>query len=175
MSSSTERKSPQNFITEMQEQITVAETAHPCVAVTEPNWKAMISTQRSQINLLKEIQDTLPTLTTEKELKVYMDRQLKLLMQYTEQTKEATEQFQAALETAAAELTENINRLIADTEKQVGRMSESCSNNISMLLSTAEDKLERHTNKLFWMSLIPSAVLIVLELIRHILSAISVI
>ena len=108
MSSSTERKSPQNFITEMQEQLTVAETAHPCVAVTEPNWKAMISTQRSQIDLLKEIRDTLPTLTTEKELKVYMDRQLKLLMQYTEQTKEATEQFQAALETSAAELTENI-------------------------------------------------------------------
>ena len=175
MSSSTERKSPQNFITEMQEQITVAETAHPCVAVTEPNWKAMISTQRSQIDLLQDIQDTLPTLTTAEELKKYMDRQLSVLMQYTEQTKEATEQFQAAMETSAAELTENINRLITDTEKQAGRMSESCSNNISMLRSTAEDKLERHTNKLFWMSLIPSAVLIVLELIRHILSAISVI
>ena len=175
MSSSTERKSPQNFITEMQEQITVAETAHPCVAVTEPNWTAMISTQRAQIELLKNIQNTLPTLTTEKELKAYMDEQLKTLMHYTEQTKEATEQFQAALETSAAELTENINRLITDTEKQVGRMSESCSNNISMLRSTAEDKLERHTNKLFWMSLIPSAVLIVLELMRHILSAISVI
>ena len=175
MSSSTERKSPQNFITEMQEQITVAETAHPCVAVTEPNWKAMISTQKAQIKLLQDIQNTLPTLTTEEELKVYMDQQLKVLMQYTEQTKEATEQFQAAMETSAAELTEGIRQLITDTEKQVGRMSESCSNNISMLRSTAEDKLERHTNKLFWMSLIPSAVLIVLELIRHILSAISVI
>ena len=175
MSSSTERKSPQELITEMQEQITVAETAHPCVAVTEPNWKAMISTQRSQIDLLKEIRDTLPTLTTEKELKAYMDRQLKVLIRYTEQTKEATEQFQTTMETSAAELTENINRLITDTEKQVGRMSESCSNNISMLRSTAEDKLERHTNKLFWISLIPSAVLIVLELMRHILSAISVI
>ena len=175
MSSSTERKSPQNFITEMQEQITVAETAHPCVAVTEPNWKAMISTQRSQIDLLKEIRDTLPSLTTEKELKVYMDRQLKVLMQYTEQTKEATEQFQTVMETSAAELTESIRQLIADTEKQVGRTSESCSNNISMLRSTAEDKLEKHTNKMFWISLIPSAVLIVLELMRHILSAISVI
>ena len=30
---------------------------------------AMISTQRSQIELLKEIRDTLPTLATEKELK----------------------------------------------------------------------------------------------------------
>ena len=175
MSSSTERKSPQSLITEMQEQITTAEKVHPCVAVTEPNWKAMISTQKAQIKLLQDIQNTLPTLTTEEELKAYLERQLKVLMQYTEQTKEATEQFQTTMETSAAELTENISRLITDTEKQVGRMSESCSNNISMLRSTAEDKLERHTNKLFWMSLIPSAVLIVLELMRHILSAISVI
>ena len=137
MSSSTERKSPQDLITEAQQKITTAEKVHPCVAVTEPNWMAMISTQRSQIDLLKEIRDTLPTLTTEKELKVYMDRQLKVLMQYTEQTKEATAQFQTAMETSAAELTENINRLITDTEKQVGRMSESCSNNISMLRSTS--------------------------------------
>ncbi len=175
MSFTTEKKSPQDLITEMQEQITVAETAHPCVAVTEPNWKAMISTQRSQIDLLKEIRDTLPTLTTEKELKAYMDRQLKVLIQYTEQTKTATEQFQAAMETSAVELSKNISQLITDTEKQVGRMSESCSNNISMLRSTAEDKMEKHTSKLFWISLIPSAVLIVLELMRHILSAISVI
>ena len=175
MSSSTERKSPQDFITKTQQDLTAAEKVHPCVAVTEPNWMAMISTQKAQIKLLQDIQNTLPTLTTEKELKVYMDRQLKLLMQYTEQTKEATEQFQTAMETSAAELTENINRLITDTEKQVGRMKENFSENLSMLRSTAEEKLDRHTNKLFWISLIPSAVLIVLELMRHILSAISVI
>lgn len=175
MNSSTERRSPQHYITKAQQDLTVADTAQPCVAVTEPNWKAMISTQGAQIELLKEIQDTLPTLTTEKALKVYMDRQLTVLMQYTEQTKTETEQFQTAMETSATELTESIKQLIADTEKQVGSMSEGCSQNISMLRSAAEDKLERHTSKLFWISLIPSAVLIALELIRHILSAISVI
>ena len=175
MNSYTERKSPQELITQAQQQITTAEKVHPCVAVTEPNWMAMISTQKVQIKLLQDIQNTLPTLTTAEELKRYMDRQLSVLMQYTEQTKEATERFQVAMETSAAELTEGISRLITDTEKQVGRLSESCSNNISKLYSTGEDKLERHTNKLFWISLIPSAVLIVLELMRHILSAISVI
>ena len=160
MNSYSERRSAQNFIAEAQEQITAAEKVHPCVAVTEPNWMAMISTQKVQIKLLQDIQNTLPTLTTEKELKSYMDEQLKVLMQYTEQTKTATEQFQAAMETAAAELSKNISRLITDTEKQVGRMSENCSNNIYMLRSTAEDKLERHTNKMFWISLTPSAVLI---------------
>ena len=175
MNSYSERRSAQNFIAEAQEQITAAEKVHPCVAVTEPNWMAMISTQKAQIKLLQDIQNTLPTLTTAEELKRYMDRQLSVLMQYTEQTKEATERFQVAMETSAAELTEGISRLITDTEKQVGRMKENFSENLSMLRSTAEDKLERHTNKLFWISLIPSAVLIVLELMRHILSAISVI
>ena len=175
MSSVTERRSPQDFITKTQQQLTAAEKAHPCVAVTEPNWSAMISTQRAQIELLKEIQETLPTLTTGEELKMYMDEQLKVLIQYTEQSQTATEQFQTAMEASAAELTEGIKKLITDTDKQVGRMSESFSSNLSMLRSTAEDKLERHTNKLFWISLIPSAVLIALELVRHILLAASVI
>ena len=175
MNSATERKSPQDFITKTQQQLTAAEKVHPCVAVTEPNWAALISTQRTQIELLKDIQETLPTLTTSEELKMYMDKQLKVLMQYTEQTEETTKQFQATMETSVAELTGSIRRLITDTEKQVGRMRESFSTNLSMLRSTAEDKLERHTNKLFWISLIPSAVLIVLELIRHILSATSAI
>jgi len=174
MNSSTERKSPQELITQAQQQITTAEKVHPCVAVTEPNWTAMISTQKAQIKLLQDIQNTLPTLTTEEELKAYMDRQLKVLMQYTDQTKEATEQFQRAMETSATELNKSIHQLITDTEKQVGRMKENFSENLSMLRSTAEDKLEKHTNKMFWISLIPSAVLIVLELMRHILSAISV-
>lgn len=175
MSSATERKSPQDFITKTQQQLTAAEKVHPCVTVTEPNWSALISTQRAQIELLKEIQETLPTLTTGEELKMYMDDQLKVLTEYTEETKTETEQFQTAIETSVEELTGSISRLITDTEKQVGRMSESFSSNLSMLRSAAEDKLERHTNKLFWISLIPSAVLIVLELIRHILSATSVI
>lgn len=91
MSSATERKSPQDFITKTQQQLTAAEKVHPCVAVTEPNWSALISMQRAQIEPLKDIQETLPTLTTGKGLKMYMDDQLKVLMQYTEQTEETTE------------------------------------------------------------------------------------
>ncbi len=54
-------------------------------------------------------------------------------------------------------------------------MSEDFSSNLSMLRSTAEGKLERHMNKLFWISLIPSAILLILELVLHILSATSAI
>ena len=73
MSFTTEKKSPQDLIAEAQQKISAAEKVHPCVAVTEPNWMAMISTQKAQIKLLQDIQNTLPTLTTEKELKAYMD------------------------------------------------------------------------------------------------------
>ena len=155
----------------MQDQITVAETAHPCVAVTEPNWMAMISTQKAQIQLLKEIKDTLPTLTTEEELKDYLDEQLEALTEYTDQTRVATEDFQAVMKASSKELTESIKQTMKDTEKQVGRMSES----FSRELSSVKEATERHTRKTFLISMIPSAALILLELIRYILSAVSAI
>ena len=57
------------------------------------------------------------------------------------------------------------------TEKQAGRMSESFSRDLSSVKETAE----RHTRKMFLISMIPSAALILLELIRYILSAVSAI
>ena len=92
-----------------------------------------IATQKTQIQLLKEIQDTLPTLTTKEELKAYLDSQLQVLMKYTELTKIATEHFQKTMKASTTELTESTKKLITDTEKQVGRMSASFSNNLSML------------------------------------------
>ncbi len=171
MSLSTERRSAQNFIAEAQKQLSVAEKVHPCVAVTEPNWTAMISTQKAQIQLLKEIQETLPTFTTEKCLKEYLDDQLQVLIEYTEQTEMVTEDFQATMKTSANEQTESIRQTVKDTEKQVGRMSASFSREPSLVRET----MTRYTNRLFWISMIPSAALILLELIRYILSAISAI
>ena len=169
MSLSTERRSAQNFIAEAQKQLTVAEKVHPCVTVTEPNWTAMITTQKAQIQLLKEIKDTLPTLTTEEELKDYLDEQLEVLTEYTDQTRVATEDFQAVMKASSKELTESIKQTMKDTEKQVGRMSESFSRELSLVKETTE----RHTRNMFLISMIPSAALILLELIRYISSAVS--
>ena len=129
----------------------------------------MISTQKAQIQLLKEIKDTLPTLTTEEQLKNYLDEQIEVLMKYTDQTKMVTEDFQAVMKASAKELTESIKQTMKDTEKQVGRMSESFSRD----LSSVKEIMERHTRKMFLISMIPSAALILLELIRYILSAVS--
>ena len=171
MSLSTERRSAQNFIAEAQKQLAVAEKVYPCVTVTEPNWTAMISTQKAQIQLLKEIKDTLPTLTTEEELKDYLDEQLEVLTEYADQTRMATEDFQAVMKASAKELNESIKQTMKDTEKQVGRMSES----FSRELSSVKETTERHTRRMFLISMIPSAALILLELIRYILSAVSAI
>ena len=81
---------------------------------------AMISTQRSQIDLLKEIRDTLPTLTTRERVKsVYGSA-----AEGTDAVHRADQRSDRAVSdgdgNVGAELTENINRLITDTEKQVG-------------------------------------------------------
>ena len=50
-----------------------------CVAVTEQNWKALISTQTAQIDMLKSILDEIPELTTKEEIRIYLNRQMNSL------------------------------------------------------------------------------------------------
>ncbi len=117
MSLSIERRSAQNFIAEAQHQLSVAEKVHPCVMVTEPNWTAMISTQKAQIQLLKEIQETFPTLATEKQLKYYLDEQMQALTEYIQDTEIVTMKFQASMEASSKELIENVKQTMKNTEK----------------------------------------------------------
>ena len=139
--------------------------------MTEMNWRSLISAQNSQIEILNSITETLPTLATKKEMTDYMNRQLSMLTEYTEETKAATEEFQDSMMKAAENMSAAIRQTLTETERWVGRVSD----DFSSKLSSAKYQMQKHTNKLFWISLIPSAVLIVLELIRHILSATSAI
>ena len=56
--------------------ISKAEAVQPTVAVMEPNWKAMIESQKAQVKTLGEIQEYLDTLTTEDRFVEFMERHL---------------------------------------------------------------------------------------------------
>lgn len=131
----------------------------------------MISAQSSQIEILNSITETLPTSATKKEMTDYMNRQLAVLTEYTEETKAATEEFQDSMMKEAENMSAAIREALTETERRVGRVSEEFSSKLSL----AEDQMQRHMDKMFWASLIPSAILLILELVRHILSATSVI
>ena len=144
---------------------------NPLRVVTEMNWRSLISAQNSQIEILNSIAETLPTLATKEEMTDYMNHQLTVLTEYTKQTKAATEEFQDSMMKAAENMSELIRQTLTETERRVGRVSEEFSSKLSL----AEEQMQRHMDKMFWASLIPSAILLILELVRHILSATSVI
>lgn len=126
----------------------------PCITVTEPNWKGMLDTQKAQIELLSRLMSATETLTTKEELTEYMNEQLNILTENNAQCQAAVTEFQNKMRKSATEFTDSMKTAVSDTEKRVGRISDFYSNNLSMLTDTAEKYLSR----IFWITVIPSAI-----------------
>ena len=65
-----------------------------------------------------------------------------------------------------AELTEN-------TEKQDGKRSEEFSKNLSSLQEQAQVTMRQFTKRMLLVATIPTVILLILELVRHVLSVVS--
>ena len=131
-----------------------AAEAKPCVTVTEPNWKGLLDTQNLQIELLYRLMHTAETLTTKEELVEYMNSQLDILTENSARCQDAVTEFQSDMRKAAADFTDSMKAAMSDTGKQVGRMSESYSNDLSRLT----DKAKKYMRRIFWITVIPSAI-----------------
>ena len=173
MNSFTDRRSPQDFIAKAQEDITTAAAVHPCVAVTEKNWSAMINAQQEQIQILTQILHTLPTLATHDEIQAYMDTKLTELTTHVEQNKTATADFRKAMKESAKTVTDTITELTENAEKQDGKRSEEFSKNLSSLQEQAQVTMRQFTKRMLLVATIPSVILLILELVRHVLSVVS--
>lgn len=157
MSSNFERKSLEDLKEQFRRQIKEAAEAVPCLTVTEKNWTALLGLQRSQIQLLAEVQAAAMQLATKEELMEYLDQRVLALENCTVDIKSLTQNFQWEMEQSAAKIAKNLS-------SQAGRMSESFSQNLSL----ERERMKKYTDILFWIALIPSAVLVILELISHI-------
>ena len=169
MNSESARKSPQELKEIARQQMQVASRAEPCVTVTEPNWKALIASQGTQINMLEAIQSGLEPLATRDQMVDYLERQIEVLQQYTEESEAAAAQFQKDMKLLASESILKMQNAVQETEVRVGSMKEVFSNS----LSAERDTMKQYTRKLFWVSMIPSAILILLELTPRIWALIS--
>ena len=134
-----------------------AEKTIPCVNLTESNWTALISLQKTQIILLEQISESLKTLTTREELVDYMNRQLEILTR-------DTEQYQSTL----TELTQQVNEQWKQTSKEMEKQAGSMSENFSQKLFEAQTEMDSHTKMLCRISMIPSLILLLLELVPRI-------
>lgn len=68
MNSEYGTRSPSELKELARRQMKKATEVVPCVTVTEEHWKVMIELQKTQIALLEQIRDTLPSLATKNEL-----------------------------------------------------------------------------------------------------------
>ena len=164
MSLESGKKSAEQLRQEQRDMISKAEAVQPTVAVMEPNWKAMIESQKAQVKTLVEIQEYLDTLTTEKQLLLYMDRQLEILQQDGQASREAMEQYRQTLMREAQNTTSTMESAMKSLERQVGKMNEE----FGRAISQEQERMKNTSKKLFWISMIPSLILVVWELTRHI-------
>lgn len=152
-----------------QKQMQIASKAEPCVAVTEQNWKALISTQTAQIDMLKSILDEISELTTKEEIRIYLNRQMNSLQKSIDNSNAMAQTFKKELQDMTNNYVSQINNAAKNASQQVGSTSEKYSYSISQ----AEEKLNHHVRILFFLALIPTAITAITEMILHIWSQIS--
>lgn len=141
-----------------------AEMSVPCTAITDVNWKALIAAMNTQIDMLAAIQKSLTALATKEDITSYMDGQITILTEYAESSRELTEQFTEMMERTVAASTERMNTATENMCSQAGKASE----NFSQSLSSEQETVKAFTKRSILIGLIPTAVLIIRELIRHI-------
>ena len=164
MSLESGKKSAEQMRQEQRDRISMAASVQPTVAVTEKNWAAMIDSQKAQVDTLGKILEQLGTLTTEKQLLVYMDRQLEILREDGQASREAMEQYRQTLMREAQNTTSTMQDTMKSMERQAGRMNEE----FGKAISREQERMKNTSKKLFWISMIPSLILVVWELTRHI-------
>ena len=164
MSLESGRKSAEQMRAAQRDMISKAEAVQPTVAVMEPNWRAMIESQKAQVNTLGEILEQLGTLTTEEQLMAHMNMQIQLLKEDGQASREAMEQYRQTLMREAQNTTSTTQDTMKSMERQVGKISEE----FGKAILREQERMKHTSKKLFWISMIPSLILVVWELTRHI-------
>ena len=164
MSLESGKKSAAEMRAAQREMISKAESVQPTVAVMEPNWKAMIESQKAQVNTLGVIQEQLGTLTTEEQMMAHMNMQLRLLKEDGQTSREAMEQYRQMLMREAQNTTSTMQDTMKSLERQAGRMNEE----FGKAILQEQERMKNTSKKLFWISMIPSLILVAWELTRHI-------
>ena len=164
MSLESGRKSATEMRAAQRDMISKAEAVQPTVAVMEPNWKAMIDSQKAQVKTMGEILEKMDTLTTEERFLAQMEMQLQVLRSDGKASAETMEQYRQTLMREAQNTTSTMQDTMKSLERQVGKMNEE----FGKAISQEQERMKNTSKKLFWISMIPSLILVIWELTRHI-------
>ena len=164
MSSEYARLSPEDLKQKHQMLMTMASKAQATVQITDSNWKILNGSQEIQIEMLTRILNKLDTLTTREELADFMEQQIELLQQHAEETVQTMEEYQKKMMHSADSLEKECQWAAKNLEKQAGSVSEK----FSKALSDQTALMKQLTKRCFRIALVPSLILLLLELVPHI-------
>ena len=164
MSSESGRKSPGELKAQAKMNLAQAAQTETYVSITEKNWRALIQSQQTQIDMLSTMMNTMETLATWNEINELLEQQIEKLNFHSEQTQEMLTEFQDTLQKQAQQIQLQTSTSMKDFQSQAGNTSEE----FSKKLYSAEEQTKSALKKLTAISLIPTILLIIWELIRHI-------
>lgn len=164
MSLESGRKSPSELKAQAKMNLAQAAQTETYVSITEKNWRALIQSQQTQIDMLSTMMNTMETLATWNEINELLEQQIEKLNSHSEQTQEMLTEFQDTLQKQAQQIQSQTSTSMKNFQSQAGNTSEE----FSKKLYSAEEQTKNTLKKLTAISLIPTILLIIWELIRHI-------
>ena len=160
MNSNYAKKSAADMRAAQKETLEQAAAVQKTVAVMEPNWKALISSQEQQVQTLAQILESLSLLATETRIISLMQEQIDVLRECQNDTEESTQQYQKEVAKAAAEAEKLMQTATKAIEERSGKVSEKFSNAIS----EQQSQMKKWMLRCLLISLIPSVLQVILLL-----------
>ena len=154
MSSEYGQKSFEELQTQLRQTRQRAEDAVPCFSVTEQNWKGLLALEQKHSELLLRLLQQQQNLMTADEMNTLASWQTEQLSSLTAQTAELTEQYQQKLRLEAKAFTSAAQTAVSDLSAQAGSVSAS----FSLELQNERSEMKRFHRRLFWISLLPTAI-----------------
>ena len=131
-----------------------AEDAVPCFAVTEQNWKGLLTLEQKHSELLLALLKQGQNLRTADEMNRLTTGQTEQLRGSMTEMAALTEQYQQKLTSEAKAFTSAAQTAVSDLSKQAGSVSDS----FSSALQNERTEMKRFQRRLFWISLLPTAI-----------------
>lgn len=174
MNSNYERRSAADLREKQKQMIAQAESVQKTVAVTEPNWQALIASLKmvteteaqilERLNLLAtdtDVQATLQNLYYALEIR-FVDLDV-LLHEYDKQISGTAQEAEKTITAATQDAQKKIASMTTSTEAHCGQLSEK----FSKAISEEQQSLRTWMQRCLLISTIPSLLLVILELILH--------
>lgn len=154
MSSEYGQRSLEELQTQLRRSRQEAEDTVPCFAVTEQNWQGLLTLEQKHSELLLALMKQGQTLMTADEMNSLIAWQTEQLRSSMTEMAALTEQYQQTLTAEAKAFTSAAQTAVSDLSKQAGNVSDS----FSSALQKERTEMRRFQRKLFWISLLPTAI-----------------